>query len=70
VLGVTVQPLGVQEAKDIDAAFAVMTQEHPDALFMITDVLTLRYTQQVLDFWHNTGSRRCFKAVDPWPPAD
>ena len=50
VLGVTVQPLGVQEAKDIDGAFAAMAQEHPDALFMITDVLTLRYTQQVLDF--------------------
>ena len=50
VLGVTVQPLGVQESNDIDGAFAAMTQEHPDALFMITDVLTLRHTQQVLDF--------------------
>ena len=50
VLGVTVQPLGVQEAKDIDGAIAAMTEEPPDALFMITDVLTSRYVRQVLDF--------------------
>jgi putative tryptophan/tyrosine transport system substrate-binding protein len=50
MLGMTVQPLGVQEAKDIDSAIAAMTEELPDALFMITDVLTSRYTRQVLDF--------------------
>src|SRR5258708_5170275 len=49
MLGMTVQPLGVQEAKDIDSAIAAMTEERPDALFMITDVLTSRYTRQVLD---------------------
>jgi putative ABC transport system substrate-binding protein len=27
-----------------------MTEERPDALFMITDVLTSRYTRQVVDF--------------------
>jgi putative ABC transport system substrate-binding protein len=27
-----------------------MTEERPDALFMITDVLTSRYVRQVLDF--------------------
>jgi putative ABC transport system substrate-binding protein len=50
VLGVTVQALGVQEDKDIDSAIATMTEERPDALFMITDVLTSRFTSQVLDF--------------------
>ncbi len=50
VLGVTVQPLGVQEAKDIDSTITTMTEEPPDALFMITDVLTRRYTRQVVDF--------------------
>jgi putative ABC transport system substrate-binding protein len=50
VLGVTVQPLGVQEAKDIDSAIAALTAERPDALFMITDVLTRRHTGQVVDF--------------------
>jgi putative ABC transport system substrate-binding protein len=49
-LGVTVQPLGVQEAKDIDSAIATMTEERPDALFMITDVLTSKFTRQVVDF--------------------
>jgi putative ABC transport system substrate-binding protein len=50
VLGVTVQPLGVQEAKDIGSTIAAMTAERPDALFMITDVLTRRHTQQIVDF--------------------
>jgi putative tryptophan/tyrosine transport system substrate-binding protein len=50
LLGMTVQPLGVQEAKDIEGAIAAMTEERPDALFMITDVLTSRYVRQVLDF--------------------
>ena len=44
-LGVIVQPLGVREGKDIDSALAAMTEERPDALFMITDVLTRRYTR-------------------------
>jgi putative tryptophan/tyrosine transport system substrate-binding protein len=46
----TVQALGVQEAADIDSALATMTEAPPDALFMITDVLTSRYMKQVLDF--------------------
>jgi putative tryptophan/tyrosine transport system substrate-binding protein len=50
MLGVTVQPLGVQEGKDIDGAIAALTEERPDALFMITDVLTSRYVRQVLEF--------------------
>ena len=49
-LGVTVQPLGVQEATDIDSAIATMTADRPDALFMITDVVTSRYTRQVVEF--------------------
>src|SRR5215471_20210867 len=50
VLGVTIQPLGVHEATDIDSAIATMTADRPDALFMITDVLTSRYTRQVVEF--------------------
>ena len=50
VLGLQVQALGVQEGKDIDSAIATMTEARPDALFMITDVLTIRYTRQVIDF--------------------
>jgi putative ABC transport system substrate-binding protein len=50
VLGVTVQPLGVQEAKEIDSALAALTEDRPDALFMIADVLTRGHTRQVVDF--------------------
>jgi putative ABC transport system substrate-binding protein len=49
-LGVTVQPLGVYEAQDIDSALAAMTEERPNALFMIMDVLTRRHTKQIVDF--------------------
>jgi putative ABC transport system substrate-binding protein len=50
VLGAIVQPLGVQEAKDIDSIIATIMEDRPDALFMITDVLTRKYTKQVVDF--------------------
>ena len=58
VLGVTVQPLGVQEAKDIDSAIATMTEERPDALFMITDVLTSRYTRALVTAVTNISLKR------------
>jgi putative tryptophan/tyrosine transport system substrate-binding protein len=40
----------VREAHEIDSALAALTAERPDALFMITDVLTRRHTSQVVDF--------------------
>jgi putative ABC transport system substrate-binding protein len=64
-LGVTVQPLGVQEAKDIDSTITTMTDEPPDALFMITDVLTRRYTRQVVDFAAQHQLPTMFQSSDP-----
>jgi putative ABC transport system substrate-binding protein len=49
-LGVTLQPLGVRDANDVDSALAAMTQERPDALFTITDVLTAAPTRRIVDF--------------------
>jgi putative ABC transport system substrate-binding protein len=49
-LGVTLHPLGVHNANDIDSALAAMTQERPDALFMISDVLTTAHTRRIIDF--------------------
>jgi putative tryptophan/tyrosine transport system substrate-binding protein len=49
-LGVAVQPLGVHGVTDIDRAVAALTEDRPDALFMIMDMLTRRRTQQVVDF--------------------
>ncbi len=64
-LGVTVQPLGVQEANDIDSAIATMTEDRPDALFMITDVLTSRYTRQVVDFAAQHQLPTMFQSSEP-----
>jgi putative ABC transport system substrate-binding protein len=64
-LGVSVQPVGVQAAKDLDNAFATMTEERPDALFMITDVLTRPYTRQVVDFAAKRQLPTMFEGKDP-----
>ena len=50
VLHVMVQPLGVREPNDFDAAFQAMTQTRPDALFLVTDALTLLNRKRVIEF--------------------
>ena len=50
MLGVTVRPLGVQEPDDFEQAFAAMTQESPDALFVVSDVLTGVNRKRILEF--------------------
>jgi putative ABC transport system substrate-binding protein len=49
-LHVTVQPLGVREPDDFDAAFSAMTTSRPDALFLVTDALTFLNRKRVIDF--------------------
>ena len=49
-LGVTLQPHEVRDLKDIEAAFAVMNQERPDALLVLQDALTLQHRQEIIDF--------------------
>jgi len=49
-LHVTVQPLGVREPNDFDAAFSAMTQHRPDALFLVTDALTVLNRKRVIEF--------------------
>jgi len=49
-LGVLVQPLGVREPEDFDAAFAAMTREPPDAILMVSDVLTNLNRRRVYEF--------------------
>src|SRR5712691_9376908 len=39
-MGLSVQPLGVREPDDFEQAFAVMNRDMPDAILMVTDVLT------------------------------
>jgi putative tryptophan/tyrosine transport system substrate-binding protein len=50
VLGLTVLPLGVGEPEGFDEAFAAMTRDPPDGLFMVTDALTSLNRRRVFDF--------------------
>lgn len=49
-LGGTVSPLGVHNATQVESALTAMTQERPDALFVITDVLTARHWGRIVEF--------------------
>jgi putative ABC transport system substrate-binding protein len=49
-LHVAVQALGVREPDDFETAFSAMTQHRPDALFLVTDALTLLNRKRVIDF--------------------
>ena len=50
ILHVTLLPLGVREPNDFDAAFSTMTLHRPDALFLVTDALTVLNRKRVIDF--------------------
>ncbi len=50
VLGLAVQPLGVREPEEFDAAFAAMTKEMPDGILMVTDLLTNLNRKRVFEF--------------------
>jgi putative ABC transport system substrate-binding protein len=50
VLGVTLHSLEVRRPQDFARAFTAMTQEPPDALFVVAEVLTVSHRCQVLDF--------------------
>lgn len=48
--GVVVQPLGIREPEDFEAAFAAMTRDAPDAILMVSDALTSLNRQRVYQF--------------------
>jgi len=49
-IGVAVQPLGVREPDDFDAAFTAMNREKPDGILMVTDALTMLNRKRVFEF--------------------
>ena len=49
-LGVTVLPLGVRQPDDFNEAFDAMNRDPPDAILMVTDVLTLLNRKRVFDY--------------------
>jgi putative tryptophan/tyrosine transport system substrate-binding protein len=50
VLGVTLSSVEVRGAHDFARAFATLTAARPDALFTLSDNLTVRHRQQIVDF--------------------
>jgi putative tryptophan/tyrosine transport system substrate-binding protein len=49
-LGMVIVPLGVHAPDDFDTAFSEMTKTPPDAILMVTDVLTNLNRKRVIDF--------------------
>jgi ABC-type uncharacterized transport system substrate-binding protein len=50
VLRITVEPLGVREPDDIDAALSTIARQRPDAIFVVSDALTNINRKRILDF--------------------
>jgi putative tryptophan/tyrosine transport system substrate-binding protein len=50
VLGIGVQALGVREPDDFDGVFEAMDREPPDAILMVSDVLTVLNRKRVFDY--------------------
>ena len=49
-LGVAVQPLGVREPNDFDGVFEAMDRDPPDAILMVSDLLTTLNRKRVFDY--------------------
>ena len=49
-LGLVIVPLGVHAPDDFETAFAEMTKTPPDAILMVTDILTNLNRQRVIEF--------------------
>jgi putative ABC transport system substrate-binding protein len=49
-LSVMLQSHEVRGPQDFDAAFAAITQEHPDALLVLQDAVTLQQRKEITDF--------------------
>jgi putative ABC transport system substrate-binding protein len=49
-LGISVEPLGVRGPEDFEEAFATMRREMPDAILMVSDVLTNLNCRRVYEF--------------------
>jgi ABC-type uncharacterized transport system substrate-binding protein len=49
-LGVTLRSVEVRDPKDIEAAFAIIARERPNALIVLQDALTLQHRKEIIDF--------------------
>jgi putative tryptophan/tyrosine transport system substrate-binding protein len=49
-LGVALEPYELRDLKDLEAAFAGMTQRRPDIIIVLQDALTLQHRTEIIDF--------------------
>ena len=49
-LGVALQPHEVRDRTAIEAAFAAMSEDRPDALIVLQDALTLQHREEIIEF--------------------
>jgi len=49
-LALQVKALGVRDTADFDAAFAAMSRERPDAMFVVSDVLTSGNRRRIIEY--------------------
>lgn len=49
-IGADVEAVGVREPDDFNEAFSVMDREHPDAILMVSDSLTMLNRKRVFDY--------------------
>jgi putative ABC transport system substrate-binding protein len=49
-LGITLQSHEVQGSKDFAAAFAAIAEEHPEALLVLQDAVTMQHRNELVDF--------------------
>jgi putative ABC transport system substrate-binding protein len=49
-LGVKLKSQEVRSLKDIEGAFAELSEQHPDVLLVVQDALTLEYRKEIIEF--------------------
>jgi putative ABC transport system substrate-binding protein len=49
-LGIALQSHEVQEPKDFAAAFAAIAEQHPEALLVLQDAVTMQRRNEIVDF--------------------
>ena len=68
-MGLQVQILNATSIGEIDAAFATIARERPDALFVAPDALFTSRRVQLVTLARGTGFRRLIQTVIMWKSA-
>ena len=63
-LGVALQDRGIKDANELEAVFAVMTKDRPDAFLALTDPVLNSYRTRILDFLAKNRLPAIFQSRD------